>query len=148
MIPNPFRKFDLDKMRRSSDQLNQSMDYANEVSKRLIIFAVIICILFSVVFVRLFQIQVLSHDEYTEKMESYNTTTQSSSTPRGQIYDRNGKVIAATVVSHNIIYTQPEEITTEERWELAKQFAAAFDVDDNEITTAQRKDLYLSLIHI
>lgn len=143
MIPNPFRKFDLDKMRRSSDQLNQSMDYANEVSKRLIIFAVIICILFSVVFVRLFQIQVLSHDEYTEKMESYNTTTQSSSTPRGQIYDRNGKVIAATVVSHNIIYTQPEEITTEERWELAKQFAAAFDVDDNEITTAQRKDLYI-----
>ena len=67
MIPNPFRKFDLDMMRRSSDQLNQSMDYANEVSKRLIIFAVIICILFSVVFVRLFQIQVLSHDEYTEK---------------------------------------------------------------------------------
>ena len=61
-------------MRRSSDQLNQSMDYANEVSKRLIIFAVIICILFAAVFVRLVQIQVLNHEEYTVKMENFNTT--------------------------------------------------------------------------
>lgn len=145
MIPNPFRKFDLDKMRRSSDQLNQTMDYANEVSKRLIIFAVIICILFGAVFVRLLQIQVLSHEEYTAKMEAYNTTTQSSSTPRGQIYDRNGNVIAATVVSHNIIYTQPESITTSQRWELAQRFAAGFDVDKNELSSAQRKDLYIFL---
>ena len=143
MIQNPFRKFDLDKMKRSSDQLNQTMDFSTEVSKRLIVFAVIICILFSAVFVRLFQIQILDHDAYTIKMENFNTTTQSSSTPRGQIYDRNGKVIAATVVSHNIIYTQPEEITTTERWELAIEFAKAFDVDKNELSTSQRKDLYI-----
>lgn len=143
MIPNPFRKFDLDKMRRSSDQLNQSMDYANEVSKRLIIFAVIICILFAAVFVRLVQIQVLNHEEYTVKMENFNTTKQSSSTPRGQIYDRNGKVIAKTVVSHNIIYLQPEDITTKEKWEMAQKFAAAFDVKANLLSSSQRKDLYI-----
>ena len=143
MIPNPFRKFDLENMKHSSDQLNQSMDFSGEVSKRLIIFAVIIGLLFSAVFVRLFQIQVLQHEEYTIKMENYNTTTQASSTPRGQIYDRNGKVIAATVVSHNIIYTQPEEITTAQRWELAQKFASAFDVDKNELSKNQRKDLYI-----
>lgn len=143
MIPNPFRKFDLENMKHSSDQLNQSMDFSGEVSKRLIIFAVIIGLLFSAVFVRLFQIQVLQHEEYTIKMENYNTTTQASSTPRGQIYDRNGKVIAATVVSHNIIYTQPEEITTAQRWELAQKFASAFDVDKNELSENQRKDLYI-----
>ena len=143
MIPNPFRKFDLENMKHSSDQLNQSMDFSGEVSKRLIIFAVIIGLLFSAVFVRLFQIQVLQHEEYTIKMENYNTTTQASSTPRGQIYYRNGKVIAATVVSHNIIYTQPEEITTAQRWELAQKFASAFDVDKNELSKNQRKDLYI-----
>lgn len=91
MIPNPFRKFDLDKMRRSSDQLNHTMDFASVVSKRLMVFAVVICVLFGAVFLRLFQIQVLSHEEYTAKTESYNTVTQSSSTPRGEIYDRNGQ---------------------------------------------------------
>lgn len=143
MIQNPFRKFDLENMKHSSDQLNQTMDFSGEVSKRLVIFAIIISLLFGTVFVRLFQIQILDHDEYTIKMENFNTKTQSSSTPRGQIYDRNGKVIAATVVSHNIIYTQPEDITTEERWELAQKFAAAFNVDDNELSTSQRKDLYI-----
>ena len=145
MIPNPFRKFDLDKMRRSSDQLNHTMDFASVVSKRLMVFAVVICVLFGAVFLRLFQIQVLSHEEYTAKTESYNTVTQSSSTPRGEIYDRNGKVIAKTVVSHNIIYTQPESITTQEKWDLAKQFASTFDVDPDELTMSQRKDLYIFL---
>ena len=145
MIPNPFRKFDLDKMRRSSDQLNQTMDFASVVSKRLMVFAIVICVLFGTVFIRLFQIQVLSHEEYTAKTESYNSVSQSSSTPRGEIYDRNGNVIARTVVSHNIIYTQPESITTQEKWELAKQFAATFDVDPDELTLSQRKDLYIFL---
>ena len=67
MIPNPFRKFDLDKMRRSSDQLNHTMDFASVVSKRLMVFAVVICVLFGAVFLRLFQIQVLSHEEYTRE---------------------------------------------------------------------------------
>ena len=49
MIPNPFRKFDLDKMRRSSDQLNRTMDFARVVSKRLMVFAVVICVLFGAV---------------------------------------------------------------------------------------------------
>lgn len=145
MIPNPFRKFDLDKMRRSSDQLNHTMDFASVVSKRLMVFAVVICVLFGAVFLRLFQIQVLSHEEYTAKTEIYNTVPQSSSTPRGEIYDRNGKVIAKTVVSHNIIYTQPESITTQEKWDLAKQFASTFDVDPDELTMSQRKDLYIFL---
>lgn len=145
MIPNPFRKFDLDKMRRSSDQLKHTVNFAGEVSKRLTIFAVLICLLFSAVFVRLFQIQVLDHSEYTMKLESYNAVTQSSSTPRGQIYDRNGKVIAKTVVSHNIIYTPPESVTTEEKWELAQRFAKAFEVSGNTLSETDLKDFYMFL---
>ncbi len=59
--------------------------------------------------------------------------------------DRNGKVIAKTVSSHNIVYFPPKDTTSEEQWKLAQTFAKDFKVDHKGMTNSDYQDLYMFL---
>ena len=145
MFHNPFRNLDRKKLSRSSDLLKAQNDYFKIVNKRIVIFTFIIVILFSCIAIRLLFIQIRDYDEYTEKLASYSSKQQRSTTPRGLMYDRNGKAVANTVSSHNITYYPQEGITTDEKWELAKKFAKQFDYDISYMTDSDYQDMYMFL---
>lgn len=145
MIRNPFRDLDQKKLSRSSDVLKTQNDYFKIVNRRIFIFGIINCLIFSVVSVRLVFLQIRSQEDYAAKLENYSSQKQTDSTARGEMVDRNGKVVAKTVSSHNIVYFPPKDTTSEEQWKLAQTFAKDFKVDHKGMTNSDYQDLYMFL---
>lgn len=145
MIRNPFRDLDQKKLSRSSDVLKTQNDYFKIVNRRIFIFGIIICLIFAVVSVRLVFLQIRNQEDYAAKLENYSSQKQTDSTARGEMVDRNGKVIAKTVSSHNIVYFPPKDTTNEEQWKLAQTFAKDFKVDHKGMTNSDYQDLYMFL---
>ena len=145
MIRNPFRDLDQKKLSRSSDVLKTQNDYFKIVNRRIFIFGIIICLIFAVVSVRLVFLQIRNQEDYAAKLENYSSQKQTDSTARGEMVDRNGKVIAKTVSSHNIVYFPPKDTTSEEQWELAQTFAKDFKVDHKGMKNSDYQDLYMFL---
>lgn len=114
------------------------------ISRRILGFASIVTIFFLVIFIRLIYIQVFSNDRYTTLTNDYTSVTQYISAPRGQIFDRNGKVLAKTVVSHNIVYTSPNNMTTEDYLLYANRIVSVFDVDAQEFSNSDRIQAYIT----
>lgn len=145
MIRNPFRDLDQKKLSRSSDVLKTQNDYFKIVNRRIFIFGIIICLIFAVVSVRLVFLQIRNQEDYAAKLENYSSQKQTDSTARGEMVDLNGKVIAKTVSSHNIVYFPPKDTTSEEQWTLAQTFAKDFKVDHKGMTNSDYQDLYMFL---
>ena len=55
---------------------------------------IVIILLMAVLAVRLFMVTILQHDRWSMEASDQNTKTIFTSAPRGNIYDRNGNVLA------------------------------------------------------
>lgn len=114
------------------------------VSSRIVVFAGLILAAFLVIFIRLFYIQVISYNSYTEKKNEYTSIVQYISAPRGQIYDCKGRVLAKTVISHNIVYTSPRNMTVDDYRVYAQRIVEVFNVDASTFTERDRKEAYMT----
>ena len=91
---------------------------------------IIICIVMIVLGLNLFFIQVIKHDFYVNKVEQLNRNVIfSNSTPRGRIYDRNGKIIVDNESVKVIYYEKPNGVTTKEEIEVAYKVADMIEID-------------------
>lgn len=115
-----------------------------EISYRIVILSSIIVIAFLIVFGRLVYLQAFQYDSYTEKKDDYTSIVQYVSAPRGQIYDTNGKLLAATAVSHNIVYTSPKNMDTDDYKLYAKRIVSVFKIDTDDFSTQQKKEAYIT----
>jgi cell division protein FtsI/penicillin-binding protein 2 len=129
----------------SSDIMRQSLDLSTVIKKRLRIFIVVICLLFSVVWVRLYQVQILSQKEYLNKLIEYTKKYQTFTTPRGEILDRNGNVLVANRERLAITYLRPVGVTNDQEWDLAYRFVDLFEIDASGLKPRDLKDLYITL---
>ena len=58
----------------------------------------------SIVFIAtLFNLQIINGEEYREKSEKRMLRTQTITAPRGEIYDRNGVILATNKLSYDVI---------------------------------------------
>ncbi|MDO5303443.1 MAG: penicillin-binding transpeptidase domain-containing protein [Clostridia bacterium] len=76
---------------------------------------VVVCVLLMFILcVRLFVVTVLQHDRWTDEASEQNTKAVYTSAPRGNIYDRNGNVLATSkqvfTVNFNASALETEEI--------------------------------------
>ena len=76
---------------------------------------VVVCIfLMFILCVKLFMVTVLQHDRWTAEASEQNTKAVYTSAPRGNIYDRNGNVLASSkqvfTVNFNASALKTEEI--------------------------------------
>lgn len=115
-----------------------------EISHRILVLSSFIVVAFLVIFIRLFYIQVISHDSYVAKKDDYTSIYQYVNAPRGQIYDCKGRVLAATVVSHNIVYTSPKDMDQDDYKLYAQRIVSVFNVDENEFTESDKKQAYIT----
>lgn len=114
------------------------------ISQRILVLAGVIFSCFFVIFLRLFFIQVISYSDYTEKKDDYTSIKQYVSAPRGEIYDCKGRVLARTVVSHNIVYTSPNNMTEEDYVLYANRIVSVFDIDIDDFTERDKKEAYMT----
>lgn len=145
MFQNPFRNMDQKKLRHSSDLMRRQNDFNKTTNERIKILAIVIAVLFSTLGVQVFRLQILSQEEYEEKLIEYTSPRQVFTPPRGQFYDRNNVPVVQTLASNNITYFPPEEATGEDVWQMAIKFAIAFEVDHSKLRTIDLQDMFIYL---
>ena len=113
------------------------------ILKRYIFIIVIIFLCFGIIGVRLFTLQILSRDEYTVSLErAVEKRVESTSAPRGRIYDRNYNLLVDNVAIKTIYYKKENNITTKEEVELAYKVADLIEVDYSSLTDYRLKNFW------
>lgn len=109
-------------------------------------FGLIIVLLISIYLVigcRLFNLQILKNSEYNDKLAmATEKTIESTSAPRGRIYDRNHKLLVDNDGIKTIYYKKQNGITTKEEIELAYEVSNNIDIDYSKIDDNKLKDFY------
>lgn len=109
-------------------------------------FGLIIVLLISIYLVigcRLFNLQILKNSEYNDKLAmATEKTIESTSAPRGRIYDRNHKLLVDNEGIKTIYYKKQNGITTKEEIELAYEISNNIDIDYSKIDDNKLKDFY------
>lgn len=109
-------------------------------------FGLIIVLLISIYLVigcRLFNLQILKNSEYNDKLAmATEKTIESTSAPRGRIYDRNHKSLVDNEGIKTIYYKKQNGITTKEEIELAYEVSNNIDIDYSKIDDNKLKDFY------
>ena len=113
------------------------------MEKRFNIIIGIICILFLIIISRVFYLQILKNDEYTEKL-SYSTEKkiESTSSPRGRIYDRNYNLLVDNEAVKTIYYKKQSGVKAKEEIELAYTIGDNISIDYSGINDTKLKDFY------
>lgn len=113
------------------------------MEKRFNIIIGIICVLFLIITSRVFYLQILKNAEYTEKL-SYSTEKkiESTSSPRGRIYDRNYNLLVDNEAVKTIYYKKKSGITAKEEIELAYTIGDNISIDYSGVNDTKLKDFY------
>lgn len=143
MLKNPFKKLDQKIALRQSDTLKRARDYQKIANKNLFTVGVVIVVLFATIFGRLVYLQISQQAAYLAKLEAYTSTKQVTSTPRGQMLDRNGNVVVGNASNIVITYYPESDMSEEDEWELAHKVSKRFEIGSDKLTTRDLKDLFI-----
>lgn len=72
------------------------------LSSRLFFLGIVFTTLFSVLVIRLFHLQILKGDEYLTEYQGRTLTEVTTEGTRGNIYDRDGRLLAYNELQYNI----------------------------------------------
>ena len=128
--------------------LNKKIKIGNKnlsdiISKRYLFIEIVLIILFIIIGIRLFKLQILDYDTYLEKLSiATEKTVEGSSAPRGRIYDRNYNLLVDNEAVKTIYYKKQSGITTKEELELAYKIGEMIDVDYKNLSTYRLKNFY------
>ena len=114
------------------------------MTKRIYLIFSVIVVLFSIIILRLAQMQILNKSFYDEKLNSSTTYTVTTSNPRGEIYDAAGNLLVSNTVKQVVAFTRSNTITAEEMTELAAKLSTLVTFTETNVTTRQKKDYYLA----
>ena len=105
---------------------------------------IIIYICFFIIGVRLFYLQIIKHDYYEEKLKEINEKIiYGDTSPRGKIFDRNGRVIVDNKLIPTIYFKNEYKLSNKELIELAYNVINYLDLDYSKLTSSYIKDFYL-----
>ena len=122
---------------------NNSKHLPEIMEKRFNIIIILLALFFSIIGGRLFYLQVLKTDEYQEEL-AYKSekTIESSSAPRGRIYDRNYNLLVDNEGIKTIYYKKPNDVTTEGEINLAYIIAENIYIDYSNVNDTRLKNFY------
>ena len=128
----------------NSSKTSSSSRYLPDIiEKRYIFMMTVIVLVFLVIGVRLFQLQVLQNEEYSEKLvAATEKVVEGESSPRGRIYDRNYKLLVDNEAVKTIYYKKEDGVTTEDEIELAYRLADTLEIDYSKLSTKMLKTFW------
>ena len=145
MLRNPFKELDANIRKRSSDLLKRGFDFNKVVNQRATIVISVVFVCFLAIGLRLIQIQYFEQESYLEKLKAFTQKNQTISPPRGDIYDRNGKLLVTNKEVVNITYYPQKDLLnwSEEKWQLAYKFTRNFSIRNDKVSERDWKDYYI-----
>ena len=109
-----------------------------------ILIGIIICI-FSIVAFRLFTVQLIQNEKYTElALENATNIVDGPSAPRGRIYDRNYNIIVDNIPVKTIYYKKIKGTTVKEEIDLAYKVAEIIELDYSKLSETNLKEFWLA----
>ena len=148
MINKPSKKNNKKEIKKKNRPINKKKrddgrSITEVVDRRYNILFVIVIILYLVIFGRLFFLQILKNDEYKEKLAmSTEKTIESTSAPRGRIYDRNYNLLVDNEAVKTIYYKKLKGVTSEEEIELAYLIGDNINIDYSKVSDDRLKRFY------
>ncbi len=136
--------FKKDKYKGSSEHLQNDLDLNKIINKRLILLMMAMALVATSLIGRLYYVQIVNHDYYTDLVASKELAPMSIGTARGEIYDRNGQLLVTNKPINTINFYTNYSISTQTQWDLAYKFAQRYEVDF-DLMPRELKDLYLFL---
>ncbi|MFA7688850.1 MAG: penicillin-binding protein 2 [Bacilli bacterium] len=134
-------------MKRSNiiySRYKQKRNIREIIDKRMGIFIILLTLIFSIVFFRLYYIQILKKDFYIKKAEALGEIViEGDSAPRGRIYDRNHNLIVDNKAVKTIYYKKPNNITSKEEIKLAYLLGDMIVVDFSSLYKTNLKEFWL-----
>lgn len=111
---------------------------------RLRILFIIVILLFSLLIIRLGDIQIVQGKEYRAESQKKTQTIYSWNTPRGKIYDRTGNVLVENEPIYTLTYTNPSNNDSQqEKLDLAKKLAGIINMTTDNVTERDKKDYWI-----
>ncbi len=108
---------------------------------------ILIIVLFLLIIYKIFTMTILKSKSYDELLESLtNVYMNTTSSPRGRIYDRNYKLLVDNKAINTIYYKKVKNRSVSEEIEVAYILSGVLDLDYEKISSRNLKEFY-SLIH-
>lgn len=103
-----------------------------------------IVVIFLFLFISFFYVMIISNSKYRSKLEeiSYKEVLGTSS-PRGRILDRNGKVIVDNQMINVIVYKEDKKTSYEEMIDLAYTVSKHLELDYHRVSDLALREFYL-----
>ena len=128
--------------------INKTPKYGNKdiddiIEKRYLFISIIAIILFLIIIIRLFNLQIVNYSKYHDSLSVVTEKTfEGTSSPRGRIYDRNYKLLVDNKAKKTIYYKKETGVTTEEEIDLAYKIGQILEVDYTKLTEDKLKNFY------
>ena len=134
-------------IKKSSKPLNKTRkdekNLTEVINKRYNSLIFIVIILYVVILGRVFYLQIIKESEYKESLAiSTEKTVESTSAPRGRIYDRNYNLLVDNEGVKTIYYKKQKGITNKEEIELAYVIADNINIDYSKVNENRLKTFY------
>lgn len=114
------------------------------IEKRFNIISILLIFLFSIIIIRLVNIQIINKDVYTEQLNRLTVNiVEGHSAPRGRIYDRNYNLLVDNIGVRVIYYKRKRGVTRSEEIDIAYRLAESIDVDYRGLTDRILKDFWI-----
>lgn len=124
---------------------NKKKKKKEHVPFRLNMLFFVVFVLFSVLILRLGELQIVFGDDFKREIERTEDITVNNPVPRGKMFDRNGKIIVDNTPLNAITYTKYQQTTQKEMLESAAKLAKIInkDKDAAKVPIRDRKDYWI-----
>ncbi|WP_173916133.1 penicillin-binding protein 2 [Halobacillus sp. Marseille-Q1614] len=110
---------------------------------RLNIVFFVVFLLFAILILQLGVVQILTGEAAQEQIDRTENTTTTIPVPRGEMYDRFGRLVVNNKPLYSITYTPPKGVQPRDRLELAEKLAQYIDMEyEDKLTKRDLKDYY------
>ena len=118
-------------------------DILDIVEKRYLFISFFLVLFFLIIIGRLFKLQVIDYENYNEALAlSTEKTIESTSTPRGRIYDRNYKLLVDNKAIKTIYYKKEPGVTSKKEVSLAYTIGNILEIDYSKLDDSKLKRFY------
>lgn len=100
-------------------------------------------ILFSLLIIRLGYLQIINGEDYVRLLERTEEVEINTSTPRGRILDRYGRILIDNEPENVITYTKMQTTTLKEMFKIATDLARLIDQPTNKVTYHDKLDYWM-----
>jgi penicillin-binding protein A len=123
--------------------LNKKKKKKSQVPFRLNVLFFIVFMLFSILVLRLGELQIVFGEDFKREIERTEDITVSNPVPRGKIFDTKGNIIVDNTPLNAITYTKSQDTSQEAMLETAEKLAKIINMDTEKIPVRDKKDFWI-----